>query len=332
MGIRGLTGWIQWAAPDTIVKNPSWEQWKGKTIGIDILGFLYKAKAQRQSTILFLAKMIAAYRRLGITPIPIYDGRPPDEKRDALKLRAALRVDSDEKKKILEYDLETIPMSDVQKSVVLTELKVLNNNTSYLTSEERDQTKQFFYACGVLFLNASGEADNVLAYFAKRGLIDAVVSNDLDLLARGVETLLVPESYALPGDASGWIQYSLSGILKAVEFSYTQFVEMCVLMGCDYTSGQVSLKYKSAYWAVKYRPSLSSSLKKLEITNHQIYYKAVDMLIGKDETVDTLMGEKQWTRWATGTLPIEKETLDTFHGAYLTRLSDKDYELLCDKC
>jgi len=331
MGIRGLTGWIQWAAPDTIQRHPCWEQWKDKKIGIDILGFLYKAKAQKQSVFMYLARMVAAYKRCGMIPIPIYDGRPPDEKREALKQRAALRLSSDDKKKILEHDLDTVPMTEIQKSVVEVELKVLNNNTSYLTSEERDLTKQFFYACGVTFLNASGEADNVLAYFAKRGDVDAIVSNDLDLLARGVETLLVPESYALPGDLSGWIQYSLSAILRAVDFTYEQFVDMCVLMGCDYTIGYTSLKYKSAYWAIKYRPTFLDTLEKLNIRNQTVYYKAVSILKGDFETPLSLMGEKQWERWSSGILPIEKDTLDEFHRLYLSTLAAVDLDILRDK-
>ena len=48
MGVRGLTGWIRWAAPQTI-KEPVWADMKGKKIGIDVLGFLYKAKAHHQS-------------------------------------------------------------------------------------------------------------------------------------------------------------------------------------------------------------------------------------------------------------------------------------------
>ena len=330
MGVRGLTGWIQWAAPTSINRHPDWSEWRGKRIGIDILGFLYKTKAHKQSVFLYLARMIAAYRKNDITPVAIYDGRPPDEKREALKQRSALRQGSEEKKKILEKDLETVPMTDSQKAVLETELQILNNNTSYLTSEERDLTKQFFYACGVMFLNASGEADNVLAYFSKRGYIDAVVSNDLDLLARGVETLLVPEAYALPGDSSGWLQYSLSGLLRTVEFDYDQFVEMCVLMGCDYTMAHTSLKYKSAFWAIKYRPTLKHTLDTLHVRNPAVYYKAIRILKGSDETMETLMGEKQWERWASGTLPKEMDTLEQFRRLYLTSFDNSDYLLLCN--
>lgn len=327
MGVRGLTGCLRWAASHTI-KEPVWANLKGKKIGIDILGFLYKTKANRQSVFLYLGKLIARFKQYDIIPVPIFDGKPPEEKREALKQRATLRAESDIKKKSLSDELTTVPMSEAQKAIVKNEITVLEHNSSYLTSEERDQAKRFFYACGVLFLNATGEADNVLSYFAKRGEFAAIMSNDLDLLARGVETLLVPEDYALPGDMSGWKQYNLSAILKALDFDYSQFLEMCVLMGCDYTAGIKSMPYKSAYWAIKYRGSIEKTAVKLG-TDMAHYAKAMVILQGIEETTESLMGLKQWERWAAGTVPIEKDALEAFRKVELDGLTAEEYERLC---
>ena len=327
MGIRGLTGWIRWAAPKTI-QEPVWTDMKGKKIGIDILGFLYRTKAQHQSIFTYLGKFVARCKQYGIIPVPIFDGKPPEEKREALKQRATLRIESDVKKKVLTADLDTVPMSEVQKSVVKHELSVLEHNTSYLTSDERDKAKQFFYACGVLFLNATGEADNVLSYFAKRGEFAAVISNDLDLIARGVETLLVPDDYALPGDTSGWKQYNLSSILATVEFTYTQFLEMCVVMGCDYTIGKKTMAYKSAFWAIKYSGTLEKILYKQGIDDTVPYMKAMKILQGIDETPESLMGEKQWVRWGAGMTGIEKEALEAFRKVELHGVSEEEYAII----
>ena len=327
MGVRGLTGWIRWAAPQTI-KEPVWADMKGKKIGIDVLGFLYKAKAHHLSIFTYLGKLIVRFKQYGIIPVPIFDGKPPEEKRETLKQRATLRIESDAKKKTLASDMDTVPMSEIQKSIVQTELAILEHNSSYLTSEERDQAKQLFYACGVLFLNATGEADNVLSYFAKREEFVAVISNDLDLIARGVETLLVPDDYALPGDKSGWKQYNLSNILTTVNFDYKQFLEMCVLMGCDYTAGNKTMAYKSAFWAIKYRGSLEKTLYKLGITDITPYMKAMEILQGVHETPESLLGEKQWMRWATGVPGIEKEALEIFRKVELHGLTEEEYCLL----
>lgn len=207
MGIRGLTGWIRWAAPET-VKKPDWAALKGKKIGIDILGFLYKTKSRGQCPLVYLANMIAHFKELEIIPIMVFDGKPPSEKKNALRNRTELRIQSEHKINHLEHDMASVTMSDYQRSILELELSRLRKDTCYLTSEERDVSKQLFYACGVLSLNASGEADNVLAYFAKQGYVDAVISNDMDLLARGVERLYVPDATTMPGDIAGWSCYS----------------------------------------------------------------------------------------------------------------------------
>ncbi len=327
MGIRGLTGCIKWAAP-TAMQKPDWSKYKGTKIGVDILGFLYKTKAQRSCPILYIARLIAAFRKLDITPVMIYDGKPPDAKRAALKQRAALRETSEVTLKVLESDLASVPMSESQKTVVEEKLKTLSLNSSYFTSEERDLSKQFLYACGVLSLNATGEADDVLAHFARRGEFAAIISNDLDLLARGVETLLVPENYALPGDPDGWVLYNLPVLLTALGFTYEQFVEMCVLMGCDYTVGHKSLPYKSAYWAIKYRGAIELTLKQLHVASAEPYMDAIERLKGNCETISTLMGEKQWDKYAAGAPSLERETLALFRKGPLAALDDLSYKCI----
>jgi len=327
MGIRGLTGWIRWAAPET-VKKPDWVSMKGKKIGIDILGFLYKTKSRGECPLLYLANMIARFKQLGIIPIMVFDGKPPSEKKNALKNRTELRIQSEHKINHLEHDMSSLTMSDYQRSILELELSRLRKDTCYLTSEERDVSKQLFYACGVLSLNASGEADNVLAYFAKQGYIEAVISNDMDMLARGIECLYVPDAYTMPGDITGWSCYSLSSILKTTCISYTQFIEMCVLMGCDYTAGSKSIPYRSAYWAIKYRGSMSRILESLNVKDYSVYEKAYDMLYETSDDPTTIMGEKQWEKWEAGNPTTEPGYLSLLRTNILKTLSDENYALL----
>jgi hypothetical protein len=237
-------------------------------------------------------------------------------------------------------DMEHVPMSEEQRDVIVSALRTLELNASYLTSDERDLAKQLFYACGIVPFNATGEADTVLAYFSKREYFDAVISNDLDLLARGVETLLVPENYALPGDSSGWNMYTLSHILTHTKLTYTQFVDMCVLMGCDYTVGHKSLPYKSAYWAIKYGKGIECALKKHDIQDIEVYQKATHLLCGSTETHESLMGSKQWDKLLMDPPACESETLASFRKTHLRSLQESEYGLLlldfgniaCDVC
>jgi flap endonuclease-1 len=320
MGIRGLQNWVRWIAPQTI-HTPNWSEFSGKRVGIDILGFLYRAKSQGIFPVYYVAQLIAACKRLTIEPIVIFDGKPPSEKQQILTQRNNIRNLSIARKAAIMDNLSTIPIPTNWIPTLTSELQKLELNSTYFTSEERDQVKQFLYACGVLSLNASGEADNTLAYFSRKGWISAVISSDFDLLPRGVETLLVPEfNYkgvgTFPGAHTGWKQYTLSTILKHTDMSYDQFLEMCVFMGSDYTANMPSIPYKSAYWAIKYAGSLEYTLARYNIYDYKPYIRAKQILKGDTDTEESLMGTKQWEKWYGQHPDIEYETLIQFARLY----------------
>jgi hypothetical protein len=324
MGIRGLCSWIHWASPNTI-QEPNWQIWRNKTIGVDILGLLYNAKAKKLCPFLYIGKLVARSKQFGIRILPIFDGRPPSEKSETLRQRSKVREDSEVRLATLTQDYEYTTMSETQRSILVQRIQQLEKRGAYFTSEERELAKQVLYACGILSLNASGEADNVLAYFAKRGDMDAVISNDFDLLARGVEVLLVPEMYALPGDTSGWKQYTLSHILETVRFPYEQFLEMCVLMGTDYT--HIHLPFKSAFWNIKYN-GFDNAIRKLQVLDTTQLKKAMDLLRGEEDTRDSLMGEKQWNKWINYQPLPEEDTLEILRQTVFQALRSDEYMFL----
>jgi len=328
MGVIGFLGWLSWLDKEHRTEDTSWNKYRGMKIGIDILGFLYKAKSRRQSTMLYVARLVAACRRHGILPVPIFDGRPPSAKLPLIEERALHRQDAEDRRTVLEHDLQTVTMSEFQRNKVVTEVNRLNVASIYLTSEERELIKQLFYVCGIRPLNACGEADPVLAYLSKSGDLAAVISHDMDLLARGVETLLVPEAYALPGDVSGWTTYSLSAVCKKAELSYDQLVDMCVLMGCDYTHGGLRIPYRTAYWLIKHHGTLKGVLHDRNITDTHMYDDAVRILKGGDDSPDTLMNERQWLKWEAPPCDVELDILYSLRPTILKSLSNSDFQLL----
>jgi flap endonuclease-1 len=333
MGIRGLTGWIRWAAPAAL-KAPVWASYKNKRVGIDILGFLYKAKANKTHPITYIAHLIAKCREYNIIPVPVFDGKPPDEKRETIRQRNEARLKNDMKRQQLTTDIENADMTDEQRSTLAKEIGNLTASSVYVTTDERDEVKRLLYAAGVLFLNANGEADNVLAYLMRRGELDAVMSNDMDLLARGVHTLLVPERMSVPGDTTGWIAYELNPILQHAGLTYLQFLEMCVLMGSDYTNKAKSLPFKASYFTIKYKGNLHKALESIHIKDYLPYDRAIDMLKGLNETVDDLMSEKQWMKWGQWTKGDKDVTttetlyLDTLRTEHLKDMDADEFRLL----
>ena len=168
----------------------------------------------------------------------------------------------------------------------------------------------------------------------QRGELDAVMSNDMDLLARGVHTLLVPERMSVPGDTSGWISYELSDILHHAGLTYLQFLEMCVLMGSDYTNKAKSLPFKQSYFTIKYKGNLHKALESIHIKDFFPYDRAIDMLNGRNETADDLMSEKQWLKWSlwlkgnTDAITTETPYLETLRKEQLKDMNADEFQLL----
>ena len=334
MGIPGLAGWIQGLLSQTPPSSIDWSLYKGKKIGIDILGFLYRAKSRRCSTLLYVARLVAAFRACGITPVPFFDGKPPDEKQSLLDERARQRVNATAQCNRLEVDLGSSELTESQRAVLLLHLQALAGATTYFTSNERELVKQFFYICGITPFNASGEADNILAYLSKRGDLAAVISHDMDLLPRGVETLLVPDAYALPGDAAGWTHYSLSHICSSASLTYAQFVDLCVLTGCDYTHGLPRTPPRIAHSLLLRYGRLRDVLLYRGLVKTAPYERAVLLLTGADDTPESLMNERQWDKWRTlltTTADPEWEALETLRSTLLRPLSDAEYDQLGTK-
>ena len=334
MGVVGLSGWIQRLYAQHQQSKPSidWTVYRGKKIGIDILGFLYRAKSRRNSTLAYVARLVAAFRATGIHPVPIFDGKPPDEKQSLLEDRARQRESASLRCNRLQCDLLAPGLTDEERTALLCEVQRLTTATTYFTGEERELVKQLFYICGVKPLNASGEADNILAYLYQTGEIAAVVSHDMDLLPRGVETLLVPDAYALPGDASGWVQHSLSDVCKLAGLSYDQFVNQCVLMGCDYTHGLPKVPPRAAHTLARRCRNLRDARFLLEghgILDATPYERAARMLKGVDDVPSKLMNERQWKKWGSIETEPEWDALFGLRSTLLRSLSDAEFRTLC---
>jgi hypothetical protein len=264
-----------------------WDAWKGKRIGVDALGFLYKANEDHISDCLAVAELIAFWRSHDIEPVFVFDGCVPVEKRRTCTRRRQCK--------------EWLPESQ----------------QVYVTSEDRNRVKQLLYACGVLFVNALEEADTVLAFLLKRGEIAAVVSQDLDFLARGCEHLLVPSG----SDPSEWKHLCLSKILVDSQLSLDQFRTLCVLLGCDYCP---SLPLPHSLLTSRVRQeSLEGILKREGIRNPTLWIRASDILRGDHVAWDSMLAEKQREKWTSLCVP-EPEVLTNLFETVLSSIKMED--------
>jgi 5'-3' exonuclease len=80
---------------------------------------------------------------------------------------------------------------------------------------------------GIKYIHAKGESDSLCSYLYRHNVIDACLSDDMDILVSGCKRLIKIDNKKI-------IHYSLDNILKKLELNYEQFLKFIIFFGCDY--------------------------------------------------------------------------------------------------
>lgn len=303
MGIRGLAGYLKWKTPQ-LRREMIWDKHYGETWGIDCSCILYRARAVGLSPLTVLAKLFIHMKRHAITPIVIFDGRPPSAKGNVIEQRRVQRTTAQCKMKVLASEMESVSLSRIQRAFMEKRMSGLRSQTPQISTKEKDEVKRFLYSSGILFLTAIGEADDVLAYLSREQTIQAVVSTDMDMFPRGVKTLILPETR----DATILGEIHTSDILNALNLTYSQFVDACVMMGSDYTD--TSWKTIQPDLAIEIA-RLNQSWNTLGVNKDIISQmnRGAKALRGDEHTWDTIFSDSQQIKWMSGSPQPEPDTL-----------------------
>ncbi len=306
MGIRGLAGYLKWKAPGTR-RAIRWTGHMGELWGIDCSCIMYRARAVGLSHVTVMASLFVRMRTAGIEPIVIFDGRPPAVKADVVESRRVVREAAHKEMAEIQSDLAAHTLGELERATLEQRHADLQRKAPQVTNTDKDDLKKFLYAAGVRFITASGEADDVLAHLCQQGLIQAVISTDMDMLARGVPMLVVPENH----DTTVMTEIRLADILHALRLTYAQFVDACTLMGSDYSG--------------KHWRSIAPQAA-VEMAQRGVIWSHVDVSAGVCDTLmhgskllrgegvswDMIVSERQREKWAAGTPPREPENIAVF--------------------
>ena len=243
MGIKNLKKLIQKHAPDAISDKPSLYNQK---LAIDSSILLYKFRYTYTEDNFhiqgFLHKVIEFLEK-GIIPVFVFDGPPPDAKKVTLDKRIDTRTKMKERIDELKIQRNTLNVENVNveefinsdndsEDETFKEIKKINNqikniekNILIVKKNHSDQVMEFLDSLGIPFLKAVSESEETCAYLQKNGLVDYVLTEDTDSLTFGANKVIFGEKV-----------YTLEKTLKGLELSYSSFIDLCILCGCDYTS------------------------------------------------------------------------------------------------
>ena len=222
----------------------------GKKICIDTSIYLYRFKGQGMLIENFYV-MCSLFRKYNITPIFIFDGKPPIEKHKELENRKKERVSAKQKYEDLMSKLgENI--SQKQKY----ELDKLKRSMVKITKEDVNLIKSMFDAYGISHITAIGEADVLCASLVIKKKVYAVLTEDMDLFAYGSPIIL--RYFSLSQHSC--ILYNLNIILDKLNINKKDFQIICVLSGNDYYESKKNIYY---YLKIYNKYKKTNSKKKL---------------------------------------------------------------------
>ncbi|XP_062493344.1 exonuclease 1 [Pezoporus occidentalis] len=228
MGIQGLLQFIKEAAEPTHVKK-----YKGQTVAVDTYCWLHKgayACAEKlvrgeptDVYVAFCMKLVDMLLSFGIIPILVFDGCTLPSKKEVEKARREKRQASLLKgKKLLQEGRLSEARECFGRSV----------NVTHAMAHEVIKAAR---ARGVDCIVAPYEADAQLAYLNKTGIVQAIITEDSDLLAFGCKKVFLKIDKFGNGLE---IDQARLGNCKQLGNVFTEekFRYMCILSGCDYLS------------------------------------------------------------------------------------------------
>lgn len=226
MGIKGLNQILKQQCPNCM-HSISIESLHGKTIVVDASIYMYRFKGEGEliSGIYHMVSILCYHK---VIPIFIFDGIPPYEKKDELKLRQTAKQDIERMIHHLTDQMKNEPVE--QEHHTLTRIHELKRKCVKLTREDKQEVKKLLQHMGISYYQCEGESDPVCAHMVITNLAYACLSEDMDMFLYGCPHVLRYFSLLY----SSVIQYELSNILKELDMSLFEFRIVCVLTSTDY--------------------------------------------------------------------------------------------------
>ena len=182
MGIKKLNTYLQSQCSHNAIARVPLNHFKHKTFVIDTSIYIYKYLSEDTFLESFMT-MLAIFRQYQITPIFVFDGKPPAEKDDVLWERYQRRKDAEAKYNTMVTDLDTQELTEDEKRKEIEKMAGLKRQFVRVTDAHLQQLKQLFVNYGVQYIEAPAESDQLCAYLVKHQFADACVSDDMDMFA-----------------------------------------------------------------------------------------------------------------------------------------------------
>ncbi|KAM5534982.1 hypothetical protein V8D89_011355 [Ganoderma adspersum] len=265
MGIKGLTALLVEHAPKAIQEHEI-KTLFGRKVAIDASMSIYQfliAVRQKDGELLtneagettshlmgFFYRTIRMVEN-GIKPAYVFDGKPPELKAGVLSKRLERREEAKEEG---EEAKETGTTEDVDR---------FSRRTVKVTREHNEECRKLLGLMGIPFVVAPSEAEAQCAELARGGKVYAAGSEDMDTLTFSAPILYRHLTFS-EARKTPISEINLEKALEGLEMGMSQFIDLCILLGCDYLEPIKGVGPKSALKLIREYGSLGKVVKHLK--------------------------------------------------------------------
>jgi 5'-3' exonuclease len=244
MGIQFLNKFLKTECNRSI-KEIGIRELSGKKIVVDIDIYMFKFSVEN-GLIENMYTMFSIFRHYQITPIFIFDGKTPTEKKELIEERREHKKQAELEYNALKNQIESSTDFDENEyNEIQNKMDDLKKQFIYLTKRDFEIVKQLIDAFGFNYIDAPGEADEICAHLTIKGKVWGCLSEDMDMFVYGCPRVI--RYFSLLNHKC--VLYDLKGILCELKINLHELKQICVLSGTDYNKKN---KQINLYIVLKY--------------------------------------------------------------------------------
>lgn len=189
----------------------------------------------------------------GIKPLYVFDGAPPKLKSGELAKRFQRKSEAQEQHE------------DAKETGTAEEVEKFSRRTVRVTREHNEEARRLLKLMGVPYIIAPTEAEAQCAVLARAGKVYAAASEDMDTLTFDSPVLLRHLTFS-EQRKEPIQEIHLDRVLEGLEMDRDQFIDLCILLGCDYVDPVKGIGPKVALNLIKEHKTLEEVVKHIKKT------------------------------------------------------------------
>ena len=247
---------------------------KGKTIAVDIMGFIYRGMIRyKKNWIQSIKFLIKKFNDYNIKLIFVFDDNPSNNNKEHVFMK---RQERHVKQKLMHQE----KMNQESNQIINQNLDNLDNLEKLDNLDEEYAqpkiNKSVILECeelcdklGISRIRIKGkEADEIFKFLVDNNIVDGCYSQDNDLLRRGCKVLFYNLEYKINNlDTICVINYDL--LLSDLDITSEQFNDSYDLAGTEYNDNLTYCKFKDTLIYIKKYGSLENVLANLDEINNE---------------------------------------------------------------